>query len=59
MEGVVGGVADSGGFAQAAADVLEAPDLATRDKPGLIGGALVWGSRSDSAQTDRWQPLTG
>jgi hypothetical protein len=39
--------------------VLEAPDLAARDKPGLIGGALVWGSRIDSAQTDRWQLLTG
>ncbi|WKX69576.1 SMI1/KNR4 family protein [Streptomyces sp. XD-27] len=41
------------------ADMLEAPALATRDKPGLVGGALVWGSRLDPAQEDRWQPLTG
>ncbi|WP_458248272.1 SMI1/KNR4 family protein [Streptomyces sp. MAI_2237] len=39
------------------ADMLEAPALATRDKPGLVGGALVWGSRLDPAQEDRWQPL--
>ncbi|WP_411101028.1 SMI1/KNR4 family protein [Streptomyces sp. x-45] len=41
------------------ADMLESPDLATRDKPGLIDGVLVWGSRLDPAQEDRWQPLTG
>ncbi|SDP62623.1 Cell wall assembly regulator SMI1 [Streptomyces sp. cf386] len=41
------------------ADMLEAPALATRDKPGVVGGALVWGSRLDSAQEERWQPLTG
>jgi cell wall assembly regulator SMI1 len=41
------------------ADMLEAPVLATRDKPGLVDGALVWGSRLDPAQEDRWQPLTG
>ncbi|WP_228473253.1 SMI1/KNR4 family protein [Streptomyces cyaneochromogenes] len=41
------------------ADMLEAPALATRDKPGLVGGALVWGSRLDSVQEERWQPLTG
>lgn len=41
------------------ADMLEAPALATRDKPGLVGRALVWGSRLDAAQEDRWQPLTG
>ncbi|MFH8838258.1 hypothetical protein [Streptomyces sp. NPDC017868] len=41
-----------------AADMLEAVALATRDKPGLVGGALVWGSRLDPAQEDRWQPLT-
>lgn len=41
------------------ADMLEAPALATRDKPGLVGAALVWGSRLDSAQEERWQPLTG
>ena len=41
------------------ADMLEAPALATRDKPGLVGGALVWGSRLDGAQEGRWRPLTG
>ncbi|WP_238432098.1 SMI1/KNR4 family protein [Streptomyces cavernae] len=41
------------------ADMLEAPALATRDKPGLVGGALVWGSRLDAVQEARWQPLTG
>jgi len=41
------------------ADMLEAPDLATRDKPGLVGGALVWGSRLDAGQEARWQPLAG
>ncbi|MFB8039122.1 hypothetical protein ACFC5Z_40765 [Streptomyces sp. NPDC056004] len=41
------------------ADMLENPALATRDKPGLVGGALVWGSRLDPAQEDRWQPLRG
>ncbi|ROQ65256.1 cell wall assembly regulator SMI1 [Streptomyces sp. CEV 2-1] len=41
------------------ADMLEAPALATRDKPGLVGRALVWGSRIDPTQQDRWQPLTG
>ncbi|MBC9727306.1 SMI1/KNR4 family protein [Streptomyces sp. TRM68367] len=46
-------------YLEEAADMLEAPALATRDKPGLIGGALVWLSSIDPAQEDRWQPLTG
>ncbi|MFC8678079.1 hypothetical protein ACFUEN_35995 [Streptomyces griseorubiginosus] len=46
-------------YLEEAADMLEAPALATRDKPGLLGGALVWGSRLDPAQEERWQPLTG
>jgi cell wall assembly regulator SMI1 len=46
-------------YLEEAADMLEAPDLATRDKPGLIGGALVWVSSIDPAQEDRWQPLAG
>ncbi|MCZ4509888.1 hypothetical protein O3Q52_17115 [Streptomyces sp. ActVer] len=46
-------------YLEEAADMLEHPALATRDKPGLVGGALVWGSRIDSALEDRWQPLTG
>ncbi|MFJ9588183.1 hypothetical protein [Streptomyces acidicola] len=39
--------------------VLDAPALATRDKPGLIGGTLVWLSGIDPVREDRWQPLTG
>ncbi|WSQ14676.1 SMI1/KNR4 family protein [Streptomyces sp. NBC_01231] len=46
-------------YLEEAADMLEAPALATRDKPGLIRGALVWLSRIDPDQKDRWQPLTG
>ncbi|MFJ9025943.1 hypothetical protein ACIRPU_39135 [Streptomyces sp. NPDC102259] len=46
-------------YLEEAADMLEAPALATRDKPGLIGGALVWLSSIDPAQEDRWQPLPG
>ncbi|WP_256097948.1 SMI1/KNR4 family protein [Streptomyces sp. MnatMP-M17] len=46
-------------YLEEAADMLEAPALATRDKPGLVSGALVWGSRLDPAQEERWQPLTG
>ncbi|WP_051821412.1 SMI1/KNR4 family protein [Streptomyces sp. NRRL F-5065] len=46
-------------YLEEVADMLEAPALATRDKPGLVGGALVWGSRLDPAQEERWQPLTG
>jgi len=44
-------------YLEEAADMLEAPALATRDQPGLIGGALVWLSRIDPAQEDRWLPL--
>ncbi|WP_327687293.1 SMI1/KNR4 family protein [Streptomyces sp. NBC_00467] len=46
-------------YLEEAADMLEAPALATQDKPGLLGGALVWLSRIDPAQEDRWQPLAG
>ncbi|MFJ2214326.1 SMI1/KNR4 family protein [Streptomyces sp. NPDC101062] len=46
-------------YLEEAADMLEAPALATRDRPGLIGGTLVWGSRLDAEQEERWQPLTG
>ncbi|MCX5008522.1 hypothetical protein OHB05_38845 [Streptomyces sp. NBC_00638] len=44
-------------YLEEAADMLEAPALATRDQPGLIGEALVWLSRIGHAQEDRWQPL--
>ena len=46
-------------YLEEAADMLEAPALATRDKPGLIGGTLVWLSRIDPAREDRWQPVIG
>ncbi|WP_406463079.1 hypothetical protein OH768_46820 [Streptomyces sp. NBC_01622] len=39
------------------ADALEAPALAPRDEPGLIGGTLVWRSSVDPAREDRWQAL--
>ncbi|HEY9329713.1 MAG TPA: hypothetical protein VIS09_15980 [Streptomyces sp.] len=41
------------------ADMLEFPSLATRDRPGLVGEALVWGSRIDPIHEGRWQPLAG
>ncbi|MEV7675860.1 hypothetical protein [Streptomyces sp. NPDC088752] len=41
------------------ADMLENPTLATRDKPGLVDGALVRLSGLDLVQETRWQPLTG
>ncbi|HLL36502.1 MAG TPA: hypothetical protein VK545_22075 [Streptomyces sp.] len=41
--------------------MLEAPALATRDTPGLIGGTLVWRSglgRAGEGQGEgRWRPL--
>lgn len=46
-------------YLEEAADMLEAPALAARDKPGLIDGVLVWLSSIDPAREDRWQPLTG
>ncbi|MCT6781917.1 SMI1/KNR4 family protein [Streptomyces sp. CS7] len=46
-------------YLEEAADMLENPALATRDKPGLIGGALVWLSSVDPAREDRWRPWTG
>ena len=44
-------------YLEETADMLEAPALATRDTPGLVGDALVWRSRLDAAQKDRWRPL--
>lgn len=46
-------------YLEGAADMLEAPALATRDKPGLVGTALVWRSGIDPARKERWRPLTG
>lgn len=46
-------------YLEEVADMLEAPALATRDTPGLVGDALVWRSRLDAAQKDRWRPLAG
>ncbi|WP_037640179.1 hypothetical protein [Streptomyces bicolor] len=45
-------------YLEEAADMLEAPALATRDRPGLVDGALVWLSRVDPAREGRWQPFT-
>ncbi|WP_327191193.1 hypothetical protein [Streptomyces xinghaiensis] len=57
---------DSGGerdtlvtYLEDVADMLESPALATRDQPGLVGGALVWGSRLDATQERRWRSLSG
>ena len=46
-------------YLEETADMLEAPALATRDKPGLIDGTLVWLSGIDPAQESRWQPVAG
>lgn len=46
-------------YLEEAADMLEAPALATRDKPGLVGGVLVWRRGSGHTTEDRWRPLTG
>ncbi|MEW2570196.1 hypothetical protein [Streptomyces sp. NPDC047070] len=46
-------------YLEETADMLEAPALATRDKPGLIGGSLVWRKRLSPALKEQWQPLTG
>jgi cell wall assembly regulator SMI1 len=46
-------------YLEEAADMLEAPALATRDRPGLLDGALVWLSGIDPAHEERWRPVTG
>ncbi|MEV6354862.1 SMI1/KNR4 family protein [Streptomyces hydrogenans] len=46
-----------GTYLEEVADMLEAPALATRDTPGLVGDALVWGSRVDPAREGAWRPL--
>ncbi|WP_369174314.1 hypothetical protein AB5J49_43015 [Streptomyces sp. R28] len=46
-------------YLEEAADMLEAPALATGDKPGLIDGALVWLSSTTPALEGRWRPWTG
>lgn len=44
-------------YLEETADALEAPALAPRDEPGLIGGTLVWRSSVVPAREDRWRPL--
>ncbi|MEV7617647.1 hypothetical protein [Streptomyces sp. NPDC089799] len=39
------------------ADMLQSPALAVRDTPGLLGGALLWGSSLDAAREGAWRPL--
>lgn len=46
-------------YLEETADMLEAPALATRDRPGLIGGALVWLGGVDPAREEHWRPWTG
>ncbi|MFI9341883.1 hypothetical protein ACIG0D_11520 [Streptomyces sp. NPDC052773] len=48
-------------YLEEAADMLEAPALATRDTPGLIGGTLVWrsglGRAGEGRGEGQWRPL--
>ncbi|WP_427924308.1 SMI1/KNR4 family protein [Streptomyces sp. cg40] len=44
-------------YLEETADALEAPALAPRDEPGLIGGTLVWRSAVDPAREGRWRRL--
>jgi cell wall assembly regulator SMI1 len=46
-------------YLEGVADLLETPALATEDRPGSIGGALVWLSSVSPSQETRWRPLTG
>ncbi|MEU6352612.1 hypothetical protein ABZ896_25345 [Streptomyces sp. NPDC047072] len=46
-------------YLEETADMLEAPALATRDRPGLIGGTLVWLSGIDPARESGWVPVAG
>ncbi|MFJ4343172.1 hypothetical protein [Streptomyces sp. NPDC088915] len=46
-------------YLEEAADMVEAPALAARDKPGLVDGALVWLSSIDPVQEGQWRPLAG
>ncbi|MHC5699943.1 hypothetical protein OTC26_000560 [Streptomyces tirandamycinicus] len=45
-----------GTYLEETAGMLETPALATRDKPGRVGGALVWGSRLSSTREAGWHP---
>ncbi|MFJ6758866.1 MULTISPECIES: SMI1/KNR4 family protein [unclassified Streptomyces] len=45
-------------YLEEAADSLEYPAVATRDKPGLIDGVLVWQSGIEPGQADQWEPVT-
>ncbi|MFI0242177.1 SMI1/KNR4 family protein [Streptomyces sp. NPDC016845] len=44
-------------YLEEVADTLEAPALATKGRPGLIGGALVWRDRVEAGQEEQWRPL--
>ncbi|MET7573665.1 hypothetical protein ABZT04_35025 [Streptomyces sp. NPDC005492] len=46
-------------YLEETADMLETPALATRDKPGLIDGTLVWLSDVDPTRESGWRPVTG
>ncbi|GAA3169074.1 MULTISPECIES: SMI1/KNR4 family protein [Streptomyces] len=45
-------------FLEEMADSLENPGLATSDEPGLVEGALVWGSRIHPDDVHLWTRLT-
>ncbi|WP_416967895.1 hypothetical protein [Streptomyces sp. 4F14] len=44
-------------YLEETADMLENPALATRDRPGLIGGTLFWRSGLIPGQENAWRPL--
>ncbi|WP_306191034.1 SMI1/KNR4 family protein [Streptomyces sp. MK5] len=46
-------------YLEEVADSLEYPAMATRDKPGLVDGVLVWQSGIEPGQKDQWEPVTG
>ncbi|WP_425827049.1 hypothetical protein [Streptomyces fractus] len=41
------------------ADMLDVPSLATGATPGLINGALTWGTPTDPDERALWRPLAG
>ncbi|MHC5907027.1 SMI1/KNR4 family protein [Streptomyces sp. S6] len=44
-------------YLEETADMLEAPSLATRDRPGLVGGRLVWRSAVPYYEESEWRPV--
>ncbi|GGU17752.1 hypothetical protein [Streptomyces daghestanicus] len=46
-------------YLEETADMLRAPALATRDRPGLAGGVLRWAGGLAPGREGDWRPLTG